>query len=123
MTHVDAEADLSITKSDSPDPVLAGNQLTYTLTVHNEIGRASCRERVNDTVATQLTEANNTVNGTTSGALNDPALMGTLAAAGTGTIVITATVKADTADDIFLSNTAAISSGHANAVETCDLPI
>ncbi len=32
-TDVVAEADLSITKSDSPDPVLAGNELTYTITV------------------------------------------------------------------------------------------
>ena len=32
-TQVVAEADLSITKSDSPDPVLAGNNLTYTITV------------------------------------------------------------------------------------------
>ena len=28
-------ADLSITKSDSPDPVVAGSQLTYTITVTN----------------------------------------------------------------------------------------
>ena len=28
-------ADLSLTKTDSPDPVLAGELLTYTLTVHN----------------------------------------------------------------------------------------
>ena len=34
-TLVNAQADLSITKSDSPDPVLAGNQLTYTVTVDN----------------------------------------------------------------------------------------
>ncbi|HEX2915372.1 MAG TPA: DUF11 domain-containing protein, partial [Chloroflexia bacterium] len=30
-----SNADLSITKSDSPDPVIAGNQLTYTITVKN----------------------------------------------------------------------------------------
>ena len=34
-TTVDPVADLSLTKTDSPDPVLAGQQLTYTLTVHN----------------------------------------------------------------------------------------
>ena len=34
-TTVTGEADLSITKSDSPDPVTAGTQLTYTLTVDN----------------------------------------------------------------------------------------
>ena len=30
-TTVDPVADLSLTKSDSPDPVLSGQQLTYTL--------------------------------------------------------------------------------------------
>jgi uncharacterized repeat protein (TIGR01451 family) len=34
-TVVDAEADLVITKTDSPDPVVAGETLTYTLTVTN----------------------------------------------------------------------------------------
>ena len=34
-TTVDPVADLSLTKSDSPDPVLSGHELTYTLGVHN----------------------------------------------------------------------------------------
>ena len=34
-TTVDAEADLEITKTDSPDPVLAGAPLTYTVKVEN----------------------------------------------------------------------------------------
>lgn len=34
-TQVQARTDLAIVKSDSPDPVLAGNQLTYTLVVTN----------------------------------------------------------------------------------------
>src|SRR6185312_5436223 len=34
-TTVDPAADLSITKSDAPDPVLAGQLLTYTLTAQN----------------------------------------------------------------------------------------
>src|SRR3989442_1494243 len=35
QTTVTASANLSITKSDSPDPVLAGGTLTYTLSVSN----------------------------------------------------------------------------------------
>jgi uncharacterized repeat protein (TIGR01451 family) len=35
-TTVDPVADLSLTKGDSPDPVLSGQQLTYTLVVHND---------------------------------------------------------------------------------------
>ena len=34
-TTVNTAADLSITKSDSPDPVTAGNNLSYTITVTN----------------------------------------------------------------------------------------
>src|SRR5262245_30663326 len=34
-TTVDTEADLSVTKTDSPDPVQRGGNLTYTLTVSN----------------------------------------------------------------------------------------
>ena len=34
-TTVTPVADLSVTKSDSPDPLYAGEQLTYALTVHN----------------------------------------------------------------------------------------
>lgn len=36
QTEVTATADLSITKADSPDPVLPGAQLTYTLTYRND---------------------------------------------------------------------------------------
>ena len=35
VTDVTGSADLSITKSDSPDPVLAGDELTYTIDVTN----------------------------------------------------------------------------------------
>lgn len=34
-TTVTASADLSVTKTDNPDPVTAGNDLTYTITVNN----------------------------------------------------------------------------------------
>src|SRR4029078_1022137 len=35
-TTVDTRADLTVTKSDAPDPVIAGEALTYTITVKNE---------------------------------------------------------------------------------------
>src|ERR1051325_1466078 len=44
------QADLSVTNSDSPDPICSGNSLSYAIGASNagpstEIGRASCRER------------------------------------------------------------------------------
>ena len=47
-TTVDAETDLSITKADSPDPVNAGNDLTYTMTVTNSGPSASTGGTVTD---------------------------------------------------------------------------
>jgi uncharacterized repeat protein (TIGR01451 family) len=42
-TTVDTSADLSITKSDSPDPVVAGKQLTYTITASNPTGPSTAQ--------------------------------------------------------------------------------
>src|SRR5205807_9971407 len=54
-TTVNARADLSVTKSDSPDPVTAGNDLTYTIIVTN--GGASDAQGVSlsDTIPANTT--------------------------------------------------------------------
>src|SRR5712691_10158203 len=40
-TSIAEQADLAVTKSDSPDPVLAGNNITYTINfVNNGLGSA-----------------------------------------------------------------------------------
>src|SRR5205085_6554026 len=48
-------SDLSITKTDSPDPVQAGGLLTYTLTVINSGGQTATGVRVTDTVPADTT--------------------------------------------------------------------
>ena len=45
VTTVDHAADLQLTKTDSPDPVLYGQELTYTLTVHNDGPRRRAASR------------------------------------------------------------------------------
>src|SRR5262249_43771287 len=35
ITTVNTQADLAVTKADTPDPVIAGNDITYTITVSN----------------------------------------------------------------------------------------
>jgi uncharacterized repeat protein (TIGR01451 family) len=50
-----ADADLSITKTDSPDPVTAGTNLTYTLTVNNAGPDAASTVAVSDTLPTETT--------------------------------------------------------------------
>lgn len=47
--------DLSLTKSDSPDPVVQGNNLTYTITVHNLGANDASGVTVTDMLPTQVT--------------------------------------------------------------------
>jgi uncharacterized repeat protein (TIGR01451 family) len=49
-TTVTGLADLSITKADSPDPVIAGNPLTYTITVHNAGPSTAYDVKITDTL-------------------------------------------------------------------------
>jgi uncharacterized repeat protein (TIGR01451 family) len=51
-TNVTASADLSITKSGTPSPVLAGNKLTYTMTVSNAGPSTAQSVSVSDTLPT-----------------------------------------------------------------------
>lgn len=105
-------ADLSISKSDSADPVLAGSNLTYTVTVENLGPDPAQNVVVSDTLPAGVTFVS------TSGCNNDPngvgtCNLGTINSGATpsytievtvnsdlvaGTITNTATVSADTAD-------------------------
>jgi uncharacterized repeat protein (TIGR01451 family) len=49
-TTVNAVADLSVTKTDAPDPVSAGSNLTYTITVNNAGPSAAAGVSLNDTL-------------------------------------------------------------------------
>ena len=49
-TTVITRADLSITKSDSPDPVIAGTNLTYTMTVDSDGPSDALNVSVSDTM-------------------------------------------------------------------------
>ena len=53
-------ADLSITKTASPDPVIAGNQLYYTITVKNNGPDAASSITVKDTLPSQVTYVTST---------------------------------------------------------------
>src|SRR4051812_39271735 len=100
-TSVATSADLSITKSDSPDPVNAGDFLVYTLTVTNDGPSDAQNVQVNDTLPAELASGatfctgaacNPTGGSTWTGSYS----IGTMAP-GTFTIKVRAKVKADTA--------------------------
>jgi uncharacterized repeat protein (TIGR01451 family) len=110
-------ADLSITKTDAPDPAVPGATVTYTMVVTNNGPDTQTGATVSDTLPAQFTSVavtstatggatGNTASGTTN--INDTVTMpagstitytvtGTIAASATGTLSNTATVTAPAA--------------------------
>src|SRR5258705_6858805 len=60
VTDDQAQADLSISKADVPDPICAGSQLTYTLSVHNAGPTQATSVSVVDTLLANTTFASET---------------------------------------------------------------
>jgi uncharacterized repeat protein (TIGR01451 family) len=119
VTTVAASADLSIVKSDSPDPVLAGNLLTYTLVVAN--GGPSTAEDVS--ITDDLPDGTTFVegvdgNGATVCALTQPdevvCDLGSMAPGASETVYITVLVDPSLPDGSVLSNSATVTSSTAD---------
>lgn len=97
---------LSITKTDAPDPVTPGQQLTYTITVTNAGTGPASGVVVNDTLPATLTSV------VTSGCAEDPnggafCTLGTIAGGGNASYTITGTVSP--ASPALLTNSATLS--------------
>lgn len=75
-TTVNSEADVSVTKTDSPDPVSAGAELTYTLKVSNAGPSTATEVQLTDNLPPEVTFTSATISGGT----------GTCASLGGGTI-------------------------------------
>jgi uncharacterized repeat protein (TIGR01451 family) len=115
-TTIDSSADLSITKTDSPDPVIAGANLTYAIAVTNN-GAAT---------ATNVTMSDPLPSGTTFQSITTPpgwtcttpavGSNGTVScsnlslAVGTANFTLVVRVAPNTANNSTLSNTATVSS-------------
>lgn len=115
-TSVNASADLSLTKVDTPDPVSAGSNLTYTITMNN-IGPSNAAAPVlSDTVPANTTFVSMTApagwNCTTPAVGGTGAISCTVANAAVGNAVFTlvVNVNAATANGTTIVNTASISS-------------
>src|SRR6185436_977012 len=122
-TNVRPLANLSLTKSDSPDPVLAGQLLTYSLSVANAGPSSATGVSVTDTLPAGVTFSSATPSqGTCSQASGTvTCALGTIANAGNasvsikvtpqsqGSITNQATVSATTADTDSANNSASAS--------------
>jgi uncharacterized repeat protein (TIGR01451 family) len=109
ITRSGVSADLSIVKTDSPDPVYVGDNLTYTLAVHNAGPDSADAVTVSDTLpsGTTYVSANSSAGaGSCTGTSTVTCSLGSLAsgANATATIVVTANAPGT------LSNTATVSS-------------
>ncbi len=99
-------SDLSITKIDSPDPVTAGNQLTYTLTVNNAGPGDAQNVLVSDTLPSGVTLVS--VSSSQGGCAALPCNLGTITSGGSATVTINVTVDLGTTGT--LTNTASVTS-------------
>jgi uncharacterized repeat protein (TIGR01451 family) len=117
-TTVEAEADLEVTKTDSPDPVVAGLDLTYTITVTNNGPSDAQSVELSDTVPTNTTFVSLTVPAgwtrsdnplvPSGGTGTVKATTPTLAAGASAQITLVVKVGVNTPHNTTLSNTASV---------------
>src|SRR5689334_16657282 len=111
-TTVNTSADLSLVKTDSPDPVTAGNNLTYTLSVSNAGPSNAATVSVSDTLPAGETFVS--ASGTGWNCTGTSTVTCTRASLGVGAApTITLVVKVDPARTANLYNSATISSATA----------
>jgi uncharacterized repeat protein (TIGR01451 family) len=122
-TTVIASADLRITKTDSPDPVIAGANLTYSLNVAN-LGPSWARQvAVSDTLPAQVTFVSASIgggSGTCSPLGGSPTVvqcnLGDIADGGTRDITIQTTVLSSVPNNTVIHNSASVSSPTSDPV-------
>ncbi|MBI1918453.1 MAG: DUF4394 domain-containing protein, partial [Planctomycetes bacterium] len=118
-TAVIAQADLAVTKTDSPDPVVAGTNLTYTLTVSNAGPSDAQNVSLSDLIPANTTFVSAMQTSGPAFTLSTPPAGGTgtfsatgatLAAGASATFTLVVNVNANTPDGSTISNTASVSS-------------
>lgn len=107
-TTVTPVADLSVTKSDSPDPVNATQNITYTVTVTNNGPSAATNVVLTDTLPTSVTFVSATPSqGTCSGTSTITCNLGSLANSASATVTIVVTTTGASVPSV--TNTASVS--------------
>jgi uncharacterized repeat protein (TIGR01451 family) len=118
-TTVQTRADLAVTKSDSPDPVVAGNNLTYTISFVNNGPSDAQGVTVTDAVPLNTTFVSAAVTTGTGWSISAPAVGGTgnvvfskatVAAGETATFTMVVNVNSNTANGTIITNSATAAS-------------
>ena len=119
--HFIGSANLQITKTSAPNPVIAGTNVTYTINVTNNGPSAAANVVVTDTLPGQISDVTFTpsVGSCIGGIPGNPALpltcnLGNLANGGSATITIVAKVAASTPNGTILVNNAVVRSDYAD---------
>ncbi len=117
-----ASADLSVSKTDSPDPVAVGNDITYTITVTNSGPDPAANAVLSETTPTNTTFRSITppagwTCGTTPAVGGTGAISCTNSSFAVGSSVFTLVVRVDSgvADNTTISNTASVSSSSSDS--------
>src|SRR5207244_1963261 len=112
-TVITVSADLAITKSESPNPVNAGQQATYTLTITNNGPNPAVNTMVTDVLPSQVTFVSATSNHgptpTQAGGIVTASL-GTMAPGDVATVTIIVMVNSNVPPGTTLTNQASVSS-------------
>jgi uncharacterized repeat protein (TIGR01451 family) len=104
-------ADLSITKADSPDPVVTGATLTYTVMVSNDGSLDATNVVVTDNLPPEVTFVTciSTGGGVCAGSANNRTVtFATLASGASATITFETAVSCSVADNTTITNTASV---------------
>ena len=114
--NTESEADLAVTKSDSPDPVLAGATLTYTLAVTNNGPADAPNVVLTDTLPANVTVS--LIQGNCSPASGTvTCALGTIVSGASSTVAIIVT-PSGAAGGTIITNTASVSSGLTDPISS-----
>ncbi|MGI0024058.1 MAG: DUF11 domain-containing protein, partial [Nitrososphaera sp.] len=108
----DCAADVSVTKTDSPDPVVAGEQLTYTVNVSNDGPETANNVQVVDTLPPEVTYVSDTDSCVEAPVGTLTCDLGSIAASDSASFDVTVDVPADLvfSGTTSIDNTAAVTS-------------
>ena len=120
-TDIDSKTDLALTKTAAPDPVLAGNALTYTLTVTNNGPSDSTGSTVTDALPSGVSfNAGASSPGCSEAGGTVTCAVGAVATGGFSVLTVVVDLDSSLADGSTLTNNATVAANEADTVAAND---